>query len=1298
MDMRTERLKTLISDGQTNGLLTTATVYVLDRDRQPVPCRTLIDTCSNANLMTDELAQNLRLPTKQQTATIEALNQLNTITNQLVTTTIRSRLTNYERTLTFLTIPRIAGPLPDVQIDRAKLGIPPNIKLADPNFHRPERIDMLLGTGPALSCLSIGQYNISKRPSDELILQKTQFGWVIGGSVPIPTPRTTRNTFSTTIQFDLQNFWEVEEGPHRHHPTLDEQECETHFSNNVKRDASGRYMVALPFNEKREQLGGSRSMALKRFLALERRLARNDELREQYHQVINEYLALGHMTQVDTVDTPGFYLPHHAVEKPSSTTTKVRVVFDGAAKSTSGLSLNDTLLTGPTIQDNLFTLLIRFRMHAVVLTADIEKMYRQFIVRPDDRAYQRILWRDRHGEIATFELNTVTFGLSSAPYLAIRCLHQLADDEQDATPTASVILKRDLYVDDLLTGADTIEEAQVIQRQITRLLRKGGLTIRQWASNEPKLLAGLHTDLIHPKILGNATAMKTLGISWDAEHDTIRYSVQTATTNKVTKRHILATIAKIFDPLGLLGPVTIRAKIIMQQLWQLKIDWDESLPANIHTEWTEYERSLQELNQIEFGRHVSLRSAERLEIHGFCDASERAYGACLYARAINARGQIQTSLICAKSRVAPLKTVTLARLELCGAVLLTSLYETVRDAITQDIHATVFWTDSTIVLNWLNKPPSTLKTFVANRVADIQGKVDISSWRHIRSRDNPADLLSRGITPGKFLNNALWRCGPEWLSQTEATWPNSRYIHSNDVPETKKITCLATAINQSNDMLTRYSCIQKLRRIVAYCLRLVPARRNTGPLTIKELQEANIRIIRSVQSVTFTQDIKNLKSGELHPRSKLRPLHPFLDNEGVLRVGGRLQNSTLAFAQKHPILLPRSHHVTDLIIRDAHTKGLHSGITATLHDVRQTYWPIDGRNATRKIVRQCVRCFRVNPPTVDYLMGNLPAARVTESRPFQNSGVDYCGPFYIKERRHRNRTRIKVYVAVFTCFATKAVHLEVAGDLTTDAFMAALKRFVARRGACQNMYSDNGTNFVGADNELREIYRTLPTDERLQTFLTTKGIAWHFTPALSPHFGGLWEAAVKAFKHHLKRVVGEELFTFEQFNTFVVEIEAILNSRPLTPLSPDPNDISPLTPGHFLIGSSLTAIAETDFRATPDNRLSTWQHIQKVKQDFWTRWHKEYIHQLNVRHKWTSGSHHIREGTIVVLKEDNTPPLCWHLGRVQQVHPGADGIIRAVTVRTANGVFKRNVKKLAPLPDPEPSPQYDGNQRKTDSS
>ncbi|XP_076233347.1 uncharacterized protein LOC143178507 [Calliopsis andreniformis] len=1273
----------MVSNGQTNGLLATAIIQVFDNDRRPIQCRTLIDTCSNANFITEKLARELRLPSTRAFVGIQGLNHSNTIANKLVTATIKSRVTNYQRTLTFLVIPQISGFTPDTQIDRSKLQIPPNIKLADPHFQQPSTIDMLIGAGPALSCLSVGQLHLSNRNDHDLILQKTQFGWIIGGNIPDTTSNITRKTFVTSLDFNLQRFWEVEEGPHVQHYSSEERECEEHFLKNVRREKSGRYTVALPFNEKRDQLGESRSRALNRFFSLERKLNRNPELKTQYTAVMDEYLALGHMTQVETFDAPGFYLPHHAVVKPSSTTTKLRVVFDGSAKTSSGLSLNDALMIGPTIQDDLFSLLLRFRMYAFVLTGDIEKMYRQFLVRPEDRTYQRILWRDDCGNLKTFELNVVTFGLSSAPYLAIRCLHQLANDEQEEFPEAAAIVKRDLYVDDLLTGAETLKEARHIQAQISELLTRGGLNIRQWASNEPNLLTGINKNQIHPKIFGDTAVMKTLGLSWDARNDTIRYTVELPISNKVSKRTILSTIAKIFDPLGILGPVTIVAKLLMQRLWQLKVDWDESLPANIHTEWTTYAAQLQMLNNVEFSRHVSLRECQRVELHGFCDSSERAYGACIYVRTINKSGLIKTRLLCAKSRVAPLKSITLARLELCGAVLLASLYTTVRRAIIHKIHEVNFWTDSTIVLNWINKQPCMLKTFVANRVADIQGKTDITFWRHIKSEDNPADLISRGVTPVQFLRNSLWLHGPEWLSTDQTKWPESKYSISNELPELKKLTCLVTSIVLSDEIFVRYSCIKKLTRIVAYCLRFRPNRRIAGPLTVEEIRDANLRIVKLVQHNTFQQDIQDLKTGKLHPKSKLRSLHPFLDEQGILRVGGRLQNSNLPFAQKHPILLPKGNHVTDLIIRESHVRNHHAGVTATLYNVRQQYWPIDGKNTTRKIIRQCVRCFRVNPPAVEYIMGNLPAARVTESRPFYNCGVDYCGPFYIKERRYRNRARVKIYVAIFTCFATKAVHLEVVSDLTTEAFIAALKRFISRRGLCRNIYSDNGTNFTGADNELTELYKTLSDDEKLRRFLIDKEVSWHFTPALSPHFGGLWEAAVKSFKYHVKRVVSDELFTFEQFNTFAIETEAILNSRPLTPLSTDPNDPSALTPGHFLIGSSLTCPAETDFRTTPTNRLSHWQHIQKVKQDFWSRWHKEYVHQLNIRQKWTKGSHNIKEGTVVVLKEDNLPPLCWHLGRIQQVHPGTDGITRAVTVRTANGVYKRNVKQLAPLPDAE---------------
>ncbi|XP_076384045.1 uncharacterized protein LOC143261513 [Megalopta genalis] len=1259
--------------------MATAVVDVLDCDQKPLECRTLIDTCSNANYITQRFAKKLRLPQRAASATIEALNDLNTLSDKIVSTAIKSKTSRFQRDLTFLVIPNISGPIPDTNIDRSKLRIPVNLKLADPNFHRPASVDMLIGTGPSLASLSIGQIDLSTSNGPDLILQKTQFGWIIGGSVLSASSRVKHRTFVSNFDFDISKFWTIEEGPREHHLTAEERECEDHFIDHVKRDDTGRYVVALPFNAKRTLIGETRTQAINRFLSLERKLQRDPSLREEYSAVMKEYLTLGHMSKTKPQNANGFYLPHHAVIKSSSSTTKVRVVFDGSAKSSSGLSLNDALNTGPTIQDDIFALLIRFRLHTYVLTGDIEKMYRQVLIRPEDRRYQRVLWRNERNEIADYELNTVTFGLCSAPFLAIRSIHQLADDEQADFPRAATTLKRDLYVDDLLTGANTHEEAKNLRDEIMELLQRGRFNIRQWISNDPELLEGLNKEQIHPKFFDEST-VKTLGISWDARNDSIAYAVDFHAPTKITKRTILSTIARIFDPLGLLAPVTVVAKLIMQRLWQLKLNWDESLPASLHTEWIAFVEEIGQLNNISFDRNVGQPSAQRLELHGFCDASERAYGACIYVRSVNNRGEIVSKLLCAKSRVAPLKTVSLARLELCGAVLLASLYVTVREAMHIETEHVNFWTDSTIVLNWIQKEPCTLKTFVANRVADIQGKTDIAAWRHVRSQDNPADLLSRGQSPAQFLRDSNWRHGPEWLSTIESTWPKSKFDITEDVPEVKRLKCLAT-VSHTDEILTRYSDISRLIRITAYCLRFRQPRKNKGPLTVEELQSANEQIIRLVQASAFAQDLQNLKTGSnLHAKSKLLPLHPFIDERGILRVGGRLQNSKLQYAQKHPILLPKGHHITDLIIRDKHVSNHHAGITTTLYAVRQKYWPIDGRNATRKIVRQCVRCFRVNPPTPEYIMGNLPASRVTETRPFYNCGVDYCGPFYIKERRFRNRTKVKIYVAVFICLATKAVHLEVASDMTTEAFIAALKRLIARRGICRNIYSDNGSNFVGANNELRELQQILKADSRVENFLAGKGITWHFMPALSPHFGGIWEAAVKSFKHHVKRVVGDELFTFEQFNTFITEVEAILNSRPLTPLSSDPHDPLALTPGHFLIGNPLTSLPEADLTSTPTNRLSKWQHIQKVKQDFWTRWHKEYINHLNVRQRWSQGSHNIQEGTIVVLKDDNLPPLQWHLGRIEKIHPGEDNVIRAVSVRTSTGVYRRNVKQLAPLP------------------
>ncbi|XP_063994268.1 uncharacterized protein LOC135171569 [Diachasmimorpha longicaudata] len=855
-----------------------------------------------------------------------------------------------------------------------------------------------------------------------------------------------------------------------------------------------------------------------------------------------------------------------------------------------------------------------------------------------------------------------------------------------------------MYVDDLLTGAETREQAVAIRDEIAQLVQRGGFNLRQWASNDPTLLEDLAPeDINRHLIITDSPTMKTLGLYWKSTSDHIKYKVKLLEENSpVTKRVVLSETAKIFDPLGLLAPVIIIAKTFIQRLWKLKLSWDSPLPDDVQREWREFYQQLPALEDLQYPRRALSQQTEKIELHGFCDASNMAYGACIYVRSISSNGAVQLSLLCAKSRVAPLTDKPFSpRLELCGAVLLAKLMVNVRSIIHIKIQREIYWTDSTVVLHWLHTAPTRLLPYVANRVSEIQQKSNIANWRHVRTHENPADLISRGQIPKEFIKPSLWKEGPAWLLQDEHHWPILELHFPSDPPELRKqhpfpssTKCFLTIMEQrSGNVLSWYSSLTKLQRIIAYCRRCIT--HTKGPLTPDEMTAALHSITHWVQQETLAPVIAVLrdqprgqKAAALAPLIKL---NPFLDERGVIRVGGRLRNSNIPFSQRHPMILPKNHHVTDLVIHQEHQRHLHAGAQATLCAIRHRFWIQDGRNKVRHIIGSCVKCIRHKPPPVNYIMGNLPKARVTESRPFSNVGVDYCGPFFIKERKIRNRGRVKVWVSVFVCLAVKAVHLEIVSDLTTEAFLAAFRRFIARRGLCDNIYSDNGTCFVGANNELQEIYTFLQNadhQEKIQTFATTKSIQWHFIPPQSPHFGGLWEAAVKSFKIHLKRIVTNELLTLEQLNTLVIEIEAVLNSRPLTPLSPDPNDLQALTPGHFLIGEALTTLRGPDFRETPSNRLSTWQHLQKLKQDFWTRWHREYISELNLRNKWAHGQHHITVGTIVLVKEDNLPPQQWAMGRVVQIHPGADGVIRTVTLQTPKGLLNRNVRKLAALRRP----------------
>ncbi|XP_033363129.1 uncharacterized protein LOC117241277 [Bombus vosnesenskii] len=1224
---KTDSLTSPPSGSLHHDLLVTAQVNILDNRTQPFRCRALLDTGASMNFITEKLANSLRLNQRKCSVPIGTLNTLSTTSKRYITATITSVDGTYERIWIFLIIPTISTSIPDQPVDQSTIQIPRNLRLADPRFHRPAPIDVLLSAGPTLASLCVGQLDISQANGTDLRLQKTRFGWVIGGSPASQPPAHAFHASTTALQADLARFWEIDEGPTTAHTSEAERQCEEHFRNHVQRTHEGRYMVALPFNETTPSLGSSRAMAMKRLTSLCRRFQRDKRFEADYHAVIQEYLALGHMTKVTTghCTDDGYFLPHHGVIKESSQTTKLRVVFDGSAPTTTGVSLNDVLHTGPKLQDDLFFILLRFQSHQYVITGDVEKIRHLSTQHSDIRALS--------GPVSSHLLPQATGGRRGA--------------------SISTSLQRDFYVDDVLTGVDTRVEARSLRTELTELLKLAGLNIRKWASNDRELLRGLPEKDINDKLLlGESQTFKTLGVVWNSFDDSILYSVKINNADsRITKRTISSEIAKIYDPLGLLAPVIVRAKMLLQRLWMLKIDWDESLPADVHTEWSKYYAQLPLLNNVEFPRKTIINPAAEIELHGFCDASDREYGACVYLRTITLDGHVCARLLTAKSKVAPLKSLTIPRLELSGALLLASLATTVLQALPSNVARTVYWTDSTIVLRWINTSPHTLKTFVAN------------------------NLISRGQLPEDFLKTIIWQHGPEWLQQPEEYWPTWNPVPLNETPEQKRATCLS-ATPADHSILGRFFSWPKLIRIAARCLRWRQIRDRGKPLTMHELANAHSRLIKLLQACYFSDEIRALQTDRNSAvKGKLQRLYPFLDKDGMLRVGGRLSHSPMPFNQKHPIILPKSS-VTALIIEHEHLLNLHTGTQATLYALRRSYWPIDGRSQVWSTLKKCVRCCRANPPPVDYIMGDLPAARITESRPFTNGGIDYCGPFYIKERKDRNRRKIKVYVAIFVCLAVKAVHIELVSDLTSEAFIAALRRFIARRGFCVTIYSDNGTNFVGANNELRELRNLLQSDDhkaQVQSFLADRRIEWHFIPPNSPHFGGLWEAAVKSFKRHLRRVVGNELLTFENLNTLIIEIESILNSRPLTPISSDPNDLLVLTPGHFLIGDSLTSFRERDFRDTPSNRLSCWQHIQKLKQHFWRRWHREYPNELHIRNKWSKGSHDIREGTIV-------PPMQWPLGRIIKAQPGADGIIRTAIVRTATSTLERSIKRMVPLP------------------
>lgn len=1285
----------------TRALLATALVPVLSYNGDKIVLRALVDQGSTASLISERGAQLIRCNRiKIMGVPMLGVGNIHTGTSRFKTTiTIGSMYeSNFALPITAYVTPFISTIRPITRKAISNWEHLKHLQLADPSHTDRQDIDLLIGSVPFARIIQEG---LIKGEMNEPIAQQTSLGWLLSGEDSYHKSMHTNmlydedkieQCFSITtddLSKQIKTFWEIEEISTRDSWSEEEKACDNYFTKTINRGKDGKFIMRIPFKINPNTpnfLGDSLEGAKKRFFQLERRFARNPKLKMEYAQGIHEYLQLGHAIK-KPIEQACHVIPHHSVFKETSTTTKLRTVYNASAKTTNGHSLNDRMYVGPTILEDLWEVLIRWRMGKIALTADIEKMYRQFWVHKDETKFLQILWRDNSTDpLELLELQTVTFGTAAAPYMAIKGLHLIAETITKEHPNIAKSIKKCFYVDDYVESFDTTAEADERKSGLTNVLIDYGLNLRKWHSNANELGEQQIIDMkTHPE-----TLCTTLGMQWNTNGDQIGYKINFVKEKpRTTKRSVLSEIASLFDPLGLLAPMIMQAKVFMQKLWLAKVAWDDELTNELKEEWQKIKNSLTRCSKLHIQRWIGYtKDNKHVSLHGFCDASEQMYAAACYLRTTHKNGTTEVHLITAKTRVAPLKSLTIPRLELCAASLLANLLHATKKGLDIQCLDMYAWTDSAITLAWISTPPYKLKTFVSSRVANIQEKIPAEKWRFVKTNENPADYATRTGVDMIVLNR--WWHGPSFLLDQPENWPKipTHMISNKNTPEMKikTLNIRDEEPEKDNSLLNEYPSLNQLLRITAICLRWKKEYRhlrNGYGISTGEIANAKQVWIRHEQERYYSIEINLIKQGRALPaKSSILSLKPMLDDTGVLRVQGRLKHALLPFTTKHPIILHSKSAFTKLNIRQAHFRAKHGGLQLTLRTIRDEFWIVRGKQEVKTQLSKCITCYRDKCKPAQQQMADLLAPQVQPNLPFTHTGVDFAGHFDIKTSNRRNAGTEKCYVSLFICLTTKAIHLELVPNLTTKEFIDALNRFVGRRGIPSHMYSDQGTNFIGAANELPNLWYDTdsPESQAIQKECTQNGIEWHFNPARASHFGGLWEAGVKSMKTHLHRILKDRKLILKEFNTLIIQIEACLNSRPLCPISDDPDDFEILTPGHFLIGKAPLTLPHPNLLGIEMNRLTRYQFLQQLYQDFWEQWSREYLSRLQKRPKWKQQHKNLKIGQIVVIKEDNVPPTKWILGRIVETFTGQDGLVRsAKLICKGDPPIRKGEKGKAPI-------------------
>lgn len=1134
---------------------------------------------------------------------------------------------------------------------------------------------------------------------------KTRLGWTLQGpskflsSQLSPQQCLLTSTLSPEAELfnNVQKLWQMDTLPYRSEKLITRSRQDTEAVQILEEKTirvairdSQRYATPLLWKRNLPPLQSTKEAVTAHLRSTEKRLLQNTDLASVYINEVQKLENAGYISKLTPEEAEKshqtWYIPHHIVQHNE----KHRIVFNCSFKH-KGTSLNDHLLPGPTLGPTLLGVLLRFRENAVAISSDIKGMFHQVGLLNEDKPFLRFLWRNlEQGRAPTvYEWQVLPFGTVCSPCCATFALQKHVYDHSKPEEDVHASVEHNFYVDNWLQSFPSADEAQTLVTKMQKLLSEGGFELRQWATNTPSVIAHFRDELKSANShlwftqSGADPQEMTLGLRWQCSSDVLGYRYKNQENSVPTLRNIYKTLASQYDPLGFLIPFTTRAKIIIQRLWDKKREWDDpDLPKDLLQAWLTWQSELSQLPHVTFPRCYTKPntdlSVSRRTLHVFCDASERAYGSVAYISTSDKHGETQVSFVAARSRVAPKRQQSIPRLELCAALTGAQLAATLRKELTIKIDQELYWTDSTTVLTWLQSDSCNYKVFVGTRVAEIQDLTDPKAWRYINSELNPADDITRGLTLSKLTTQSRWNQGPQFLTQPVSIWPKQPLdAVGDDIQEHRSSTFCGALSSSQTDVpdISQYNSLQDLIKATAIYLH---GAADKSELSADDYTQAEQELLRRSQVESFPEETAQLQLGKpVSHSSRLLTLAPEYDHKAKLvRVGGRLRRCNhLDSNTVHPIVLDPSHPLVKLLIQHYDNILSHPGPERVFAELRRKYWIIRCREAVKKHQRSCFECKKWRGKPEIPMMADLPQSNLRLFCPaFFSTGIDCFGPFQVKfGRRCEKRWGI-----LYKCLTTKAVHIELLSSIDTDSFLMSLRRFIARRGKPYEVLSDHGTNFKGGSTELQNAFSRL--HPALKEHLASQQIHFRLNPPNAPHFGGSWEREVRSIKTALRTSLGSQSVPEEVLITVLVEVEGILNSRPLGYVSSDIADIDPVTPNSLLMGRPTSALPQVVYPESEMLSRRRWRHSQILIDNFWNCFIRHYLPDMQRRQKWQRESENLQTGEVVMIVDQQAPRALWQIGTVAKVIPGQDGRVRTAVVNVKDKSYTRPVARLIKLP------------------